>query len=241
MLNFLRSLQRKSLILFEQTSHVFFETTLGQKVLILLAPFFLLPGEPVEESHSVLKMFKFLHMQTWAPILGGAFFASACTVLLRTLQHAHMPFLGSINVDTFNVLFLLTLGSVLFGYSMALSRFVTPYMINFFIKDEKLVTESFLFWTTRYGGFLMLYGLIVWIVVGLFALKPSFTILLIMLGVISTVGYAVRKELVQQRQRFILMISPRLRLSFLVIENIILIALSLLATLSLYHIWIQYH
>ena len=174
-------------------------------------------------------------------MLWGAFFASACTVLLRTLQHAHMPFLGSINVDTFNVLFLLTLGSVLFGYSMALSRFVTPYMINFFIKDEKLVTESFLFWTTRYGGFLMLYGLIVWIVVGLFALKPSFTILLIMLGVISTVGYAVRKELVQQRQRFILMISPRLRLSFLVIENIILIALSLLATLSLYHIWIQYH
>ncbi len=241
MLDFLRSLQQKSLILLEQSSHAFFETTVGQKVLILLAPFFLLPGEPVEESHSVLKMFKFLHMQTWAPILGGAFFAGACTVLLRTLQRAHMPFLGSINVDTFDVLFLLTLASVLFGYSMALSRFITPYIINLFIKDEKLVIESFLFWTTRYGGFLMLSGLIVWIVVGLIAFKPSFTILLIVLGVISAVGYAVRKELVQQRQRFILMISPRLRLSFLVIENTILIVLSLLITLSLYYIWIQYH
>ncbi len=240
MINFLRSLQQKSLILFEQSSHAFFETTVGQKVLILLAPFFLLPGEPVEESHSVLKMFKFLHMQTWAPILGGAFFAGACTVLLRTLQRAHMLFLASISLDTFNVLFLLSLGSILFGYSMALSRFVTPYIINFFIKDEKLVTESFLFWATRYGGFLMLFGLIVWIVVGLITLKPSFTILLVMLGVIIAVGYAVRKELVQQHQRFILMISPRLRLAFLIIENIILITLSLLTILSLYHIWAKY-
>jgi fumarate reductase subunit C len=237
MIELLHDLRIKLLNFFERASHAFFETTVGQKVLILLAPFFLLPGERIEERQAFLNLFKFLHMQAWGPVLGGVFFSGALTVLLRILQRAHLPLIGYIDVEALNVLVLLTLLSVLLGYILALTQFITPHCINYFIKDDKLITEPFFFWTTRYGGFLMFFGVIAWLMAGLVALKPSFFTILILLGGAGTLGYVVRKEISQQQQKFIAMISPGLRLTFLIIKGILFVAFSLLATLSVHYIY----
>ncbi|MBN9412426.1 MAG: hypothetical protein J0H12_00670 [Candidatus Paracaedimonas acanthamoebae] len=221
---------------FERTSHAFFETTIGQKVLILLAPFFLLPGERLEGRQGFLKLFNFLHMQAWAPILGGVFFSSALTVLLRTFQHAHVPFIGIVDVEAFSVLFWLTIFSSLLGYIFSLTKFITPYVLNFFIKDEEFIMEPMLFWTTRYGGFLMFFGVFAWFMGGLIALKLSFFPMMILMGVIVIFGYAIRKELLKQQQKFIETISPSRRPLFLLIESIILITFSLVLALIFYYI-----
>lgn len=230
-------LRAKFINFFEQTSHSFFETTIGQKVLILLAPFFLLPGERIERRQAFLKLFNFLHMQVWAPLLGGLFFSSALTVLFRTLRRAHIPFLEHIDIEALNALFLLTTFSVLLGYILALTKFITPHLINFFIKSEQLVTESILFWTTRYGGFLMFFGVIAWLISGLVAFKPSFFSILILLGGGSILGYAIRKELLRQQQKFIETISPPLRFLFLIVEGVVFITFLSLAAISTYYIY----
>lgn len=236
MIKFLYELRLKFLIFFERTSHSFFETTIGQKILILLAPFFLLPGER-SESQAFLKLFRFLHMQFWAPMLGGFFFSGALTVFLRTLQRAHFPFIGYIDVEAFNILILLTSLNVFLGYIFAITHFLTPYCLNLCLKEEKLITEPFLFWTTRYGGFLMFFGLIAWLGVGLIALNPSWFIFLLLLGIISALGYAIRKELKQQRQKFILRIPLELRRDFYIVQGMILGILLLLMVGSFYWIF----
>ncbi|MBN9342814.1 MAG: hypothetical protein BGO76_07605 [Caedibacter sp. 38-128] len=237
MIGLLRKLQARFINFFERASHSFFETAIGQKVLILLAPFFLLPGENIEGRQAFLKLFNFLHMQVWAPILGGLFFSSALTVLLRTLQRAHVPFVGAIDIEALHVLFLLTTLSVLLGYILALTKFITPYLINFFIKNEQLVTESILFWTTRYGGFLMFFGVIAWFISGLVALKPSFFHIIILLGGVGILSYAIRKELLRQQQKFIETISPHLRFLFFIVESIIFVLLSLFVVTGFYYIY----
>ncbi|AIL12399.1 hypothetical protein IM40_00890 [Candidatus Paracaedimonas acanthamoebae] len=237
MLELLHRLRVKFIHFIERSSHVFFETTIGQKVLILLAPFFLLPGERIEGRQAFLKLFNFLHMQAWAPIVGGLFFSGALTVLLRTLKRAHVPFLGGIDIEALNVLLLLTTFSVLLGYILALTKFITPYFIKFFVKNEEIVTESILFWTTRYGGFLMFFGVIAWLISGLVALKPSFFNIVILLGGVGILGYMIRKELRWQQQKFIETISPHLRFLFFIVEGIVFSVLSLLAAMSFYYIY----
>lgn len=237
MIELLQELRSKFLNFFERTSHAFFETTIGQKFLILLAPFFLLPGERIEGRPSFLRLFKFLHMQAWAPLFGGFFFSSALTVLLRTLQRAHMPLIGVFDVEAFNVLFLLTIFHVLLGYILALTEFTTPHIINFFIKDEKLTTESLLFWTTRYGGILMIFGAMVWFMSGLVALKPAFFTILILVAGISMLGYTIRQELLRQQQKFIETISLPLRPFFLLVKSVVFIVIMGIAGISSYYIY----
>ena len=233
----LQHLRVKVLNFFERTSHAFFETTIGQKFLILLSPFFLLPGECIEGRPSFVRFFSFLHLQAWAPFFGGFFFSSALTVLLRTLQRAHVPLIGAFDVEAFNVLFLLTIFNVLLGYTLALTEFMTPRIFNFFIKYEKLTTEPILFWTTRYGGILMICGAMVWFVSGLVALRPSFFIILILLIGVGVVGYTIRKELLRQQQKFIETIPRPFRAFFLGAKGIIFIIFAGIVGLSSYYIY----
>ena len=219
----LNSLPKKALHALSRVSHVFFETFIGQKLLILLAPFVLLPNETESARPTFAKLFKRLHVPYLAPGIGGFFFSSAFTVLMRALKRAELPLSEFLDFDSFDTLWNLTLLGTLLAYGAALSYFLVPRLLNLLWRAEPpLKTASLMFWTLRYGGFLMFFGVTVWGITSIVMMRPKPLTLFFMLIWQCLFVYLVRQELRRQQERFSREIPKALRLPHLVLALILL-------------------
>jgi len=151
----------------EQHSHseLWFLGTWGQRFLILLAPFFLLPSHHDKRKSSYHALFQHLHMQIWAPIMGSLFFSGAITVTFRVFQKHFFNLDWLINLESTNVLFHVWLFLTVIAYSATLARVCGEQILRK-IFHKTYQTNGFSFWSTRYGGTLMFSGVLAWLITG---------------------------------------------------------------------------
>lgn len=177
----------------------FFESAFGQKILILLAPFILMPEEDAGKNPSFEKVFGHLHLQGWAPLLGALFLSGSLTVLLRTLKKKGLNLIWLIDVESLQVLFLLTGLLVIFTYAFSFAKFLAPRLLT--LSRDDYPRFGFLFWTTHLGGLLMVVGFFCWLLTVFIWLRVSFWLSFLIFVLLITLSLLVRFEIKRQAER----------------------------------------
>ena len=183
----------------------FFETEAGQKILLFLAPFFLSPHEFQGSQKAQKKVISHhLHLSAFAPLLGSAFLTGAIVAVFRTLKSTGIPVHWIINYKSAALIFTLAALFTWLGYSAALSRYATGWLLKAFPNS---VTSDFRwplpFWLSYYGGTLIVCGVFSWIIVCFLSFHFSYASGLIAFVFICFLGAYLRLEikLAQEKNR----------------------------------------
>ena len=175
-----------------------FETEFGQKILLFLAPFFLSPYEFQSKQQNSEKntLIKHLHLSAFAPLLGAAFLTGALVAVLRTLQNKGIAIAWIVNYKSANLIFTAAAIFTWLGYSAALARHASGWLLKIIPTDVKTDFRWPLpFWLSYYGGILIVCGVFAWIVVGFLSFHFSYTSGAIALALIIALGFYLRLEI----------------------------------------------
>ncbi len=183
-----------------------FETEFGQKILLFLAPFFLSPHEfqRTQESSQKNSLIKHLHLSAFAPLLGAAFLTGAVVAVLRTLQNKGIAIAWIVNYKSANLIFTAAAFLTWLGYSTALTRYASGWLLKVLPTDVKSDFRwPLAFWLSYYGGTLIVWGVFAWIVVGFLSFHFSYTSGIIAILLLIALGCYLRLEikLAQEKNR----------------------------------------
>lgn len=144
----------------------FFQTEAGQKLLLLLAPFFLSPQE-CATNKTPDSLFKYLSMSVFAPALGSVFFISSCVTLYRILENKGYPISWLLDLSSAKIIFWGAGLLILTTYLLALARRAAGYILTFFQQTDTIMPNWPLsFWLSYYGGNLIVVGALIGIFSG---------------------------------------------------------------------------
>ena len=181
-----------------------FDTELGQKILLFLAPFFLSPYEFQSNQKSASKdapksLIKHLHLSSFAPLLGAAFLTGALVAVLRSLQNKGIAIAWIVNYQSAHLIFTAAGVFTWLGYSAALARYTSGWLLKVLPAAFIDVKSDFQwpppFWLSYYGGILIVCGVFSWIIVGFLSLHFSYTSGLVALILIIAGGLSLRLEI----------------------------------------------
>lgn len=196
----------------------FFQSTFGQKILILFAPFILMPEGDAGKTPSFEKVFAHLRLQAGAPFLGALFLSGALTVLLKTLKKKGFNLLWLIDVESLQVLFLLTGVLVILTYSFSLAKFMAPRILS--LLKGNYPQFSLLFWTTHHGGLLMVSGFFCWLLTFLIWFRVSLWISLAVFLALVGLSLLVRFEIKRQGERLYQSLDFKARGTLRMVEGV---------------------
>ncbi len=183
-----------------QNEH-FFASTWGQRLLLVLAPFILLPNEKGHQNDQLRALFERLHTGLWSPLLGSFFFISSLVVTLKAYQNYGLHLEWLVNFGSGKFLIYCTALLSIFAYNAALARWIAPYSVRLIARDKDVPGYSLHFWTIRYGGLLVFCGLVGWFFTGITWLNLPFWAFLIALFLLVALVYFARKEIGYQNQK----------------------------------------
>lgn len=174
----------------------FFQTELGQKLLLFLAPFFLSPHEfkgGVSDRSAITKQ---LYLSAFAPLLGAAFVTGAVVAVFRTLINKGISIAWILDYHSAYLIFTQAALLTWLGYSAALSRFVSGEILGRFKPALKAhIQWPLAFWLSYYGGILIVAGVFAWMIVGALSLHFSYIAGAIILGIVIVLGFYLRLEI----------------------------------------------
>jgi predicted lysophospholipase L1 biosynthesis ABC-type transport system permease subunit len=182
----------------------FFQTEVGQKFLLLLAPFFLNPHECLE-GNKQHPLFKYLSLSAFAPALGAVFLVGAIVSLYRILENQGYPIAWLIDLSSAKLIFW-GAGIITFiTYALALSRKMAGYWLKILHPQEAndALDWPLAFWLSYYGGSLIIIGALAALFSGFMAWKFSFIVGLITFICLVLLCAYVRFELkfMQEKRR----------------------------------------
>lgn len=180
----------------KQWGHWFFSTSIGQRVLIFLAPFLMPPSQKQLQEN----LFVHLNLPYFAPSIGIAFLFSAFWVLIKSLKQHGFDFTWLIQVDNVQTQVKLFLCLFVLIHAAALARFLAPHLLTLFKKEKVHKPPTLAFWFSYYGGIAMVIGAFAWIIVLLGVLHLSWIGLLSALGIIIGLVLLARFELRRRHQ-----------------------------------------
>lgn len=179
----------------------FFASTWGQRLLLILAPFILLPNPQGPQNNQLQALFERLRTGLWSPLLGSFFFVSSLVVTLKAYQNLGVHFDWFLEIGSGKFLSVSTLLLALGAYNAAFARWVSPYMGRLLARDPHLPAYSLHFWTIRYGGLLMFSGLVGWLFTAVTWLSLPFWAFLTLFALLLLFVYIARKEIGFQNQK----------------------------------------
>ncbi|MGI4852016.1 MAG: hypothetical protein ACRYGR_08760 [Janthinobacterium lividum] len=197
----------------------FLKSVVGQKFLILLAPFMRLPGETTSSNSRVQYLIDQLHIRSGAPVIGSMFFASALAVVSRTVDRQTNSWNHHLNLDSFSVWVYMTGALSILSYSLVISKYVAPRLLNLLLKKASFPSYSFGFWSTYYGGLLMFFGIFLWGFTLLFVFQISLWLWLFLVIGLGVAVWFLQRQLYFRRQEFIKSLSDLERLHLKTLET----------------------
>ena len=174
----------------------FLQTEVGQKLLLLLAPFFLNPHECLEGNKNH-PFFKYLSLSAFAPALGAVFLVGAVVSLYRILENKGYPIAWLLDLSSAKLIFwgagLMTVAT----YALALSRKMAGYWLRVVYPQEAKYALNWplAFWLSYYGGNLLLIGVLMALFSGFMAWKFSFIVGVVTFTLLVLLCVYVRFEL----------------------------------------------
>ena len=201
----------------------FLESFVGQKLLILLAPFMRLPDESISSNSRIQYLIDQLHIRSGAPVVGSMFFASALAILSRTLDRETNSWNHHLNLDSSSVWLYMSGALSLLSYALVLSKFLAPRLLNLMIKDAVFPSYTFGFWSTYYGGLLMFFGTFLWGFTLLFVFKISWWLWFLLFIGLGIALWFLQRQLYFRRQEFIKSLSYLERLHLKTLETMMTI------------------
>lgn len=182
-----------------------FESYIGQRVLIVLAPFFLSPYE--YEQQASTSLFRKLHIPHLAPSIGGVFLLGGVLMLVRLLQDYHLGWvLWPLQLETWRGVVRLGLWLCLVFHSLALAKYFGQSLSK---KETGKQPYTLAFWNSYFGGIAMVLGLFAWLFVGLVHWHLSWKGFLVAGVFLAGLGVLIRLELGRRYQRLLLQHTPR--------------------------------
>ncbi len=201
----------------------FLQSVMGQKFLILLAPFTHLPGETQSSNLQIQSFADQLYIKSGAPVMGSMFFASALAVLSRTLQRENLAWAQHLNFDSFTIWLYISVVLTVLSYTWVISKYLSPRLLNTVIKEAGFPSYSFGFWSTYYGGLLMFFGTFLWGFTLLFIFKLTFWLWLVLFVGLAVALWFLQRRLYFRRQEFLKDLSTLERLHLKTLETMMTI------------------
>ena len=209
----------------------FLKSIVGQKCLILLAPFTQLPDEVTSSPGRIQYLINQLHIRSGAPVVGSMFFASALAILSRTVDRETNSWHHHLNLDSFNVWVYMTGALSTLSYCLVISKYLAPRLLNLVLKHAPFPCYSFGFWSTYYGGLLMFFGTFLWGFTLLFVFKISWWLWVLLVLSLGIAVWFLQRQLSMRRQEFTKDLSSLERLHLKTLETMMSVVQSGLAVL----------
>lgn len=178
-------------------SEKFFASLWVQKLLLIVAPFVLHPDGSKAKT-PVEQILSSLHLNMLAPFIGTGFMVSALFVTFRMMKKRFVDLSWLVNFESIEALTHVSLGLALLAYIASITRYLGPRILHLFIKTKEMPAFSFSFWTARYGGIMMFFGFIAWVLTFIFWIQPSLGWLIFLLVVVGSLLFLSYMEIRRQ-------------------------------------------
>src|SRR5262249_14375068 len=129
-------------------AHSFFSGYIGQRVLLLLAPF-LMPPDALQQKEN---LFAHIRLPYLAPTIGTTFLFTAGLVLLESLKKHGIDFTWLIQIDNWTTKIKFFLCLIVVMHAGALSRFLAGHAVKIAYQDKTIIVPPLSFWFSYYGG-----------------------------------------------------------------------------------------
>lgn len=184
---------------------------IGQKILILLAPFVLRPNDfkPVRQQLETDKddssnfedlVARSLYLTPVAPAIGAFFLSGAIAAFLKELRHHGFILKWLVHFASGELIFKIALCLTVFGYLYALARKVAEGLLKF-IYGPLAPDWTLSYWFTNVGGIYLLMGIATWLVTLVFYLQTTWWINVLLFSAIALVCILFRLEWRYHRER----------------------------------------
>lgn len=147
----------------KKTQESLVKSKFGQHLLLLFIPFIYPKGS--KTSGSPLERFiDALHLKILSPFIGSGFLILTITFTERLLKKKNIDLFKLINLDSVMTVYHSTIIVALMTYSMALSRYISQYLVKKLTTDPNFYTLPILYWCARYAGILIYVAFLIWII-----------------------------------------------------------------------------